>query len=122
MHGANLITLTWRARASFIRFDRDTSLHLCGKQPTNAKPNKDQECEEVEFEQHWSVKELLNELLRIDLERFFNEMSSWYTEYRDAHAAPVPHRIFNSLRRMRRILEAQYLEGTDYKKALLDQD
>lgn len=117
MHGANLITLTWRVRASFIRFDRDTSLHLCCKQPTNAKPNKDQECEEVEFEQHWSVKELLNELLRIDLERFFNEMSSWYTEYRDAHAAPVPHRIFNSLRRMRRILEAQYLEGTDYKNA-----
>lgn len=116
MQGANLIALTWRVRASFIRFDRDTSLHLCCKQLTNAKPNKDQECEGVEFEQHWSVKELLNELLRIDLEKFFNEMSSWYAEYRNAHSAPVPHRIFNSLRRMQRILEAQYLEGSDNKK------
>lgn len=117
MQGANLIALTWRVRASFIRFDRDTSLHLCCKQLTNAKPNKDQECEGVEFEQHWSVKELLNELLRIDLEKFFNEMSSWYAEYRNAHSAPVPHRIFNSLRRMQRIQEAQYLEGSDYKNA-----
>ena len=116
MQGANLIALTWRVRASFIRFDRDTSLHLCCKQLTNAKPNKDQECEGVEFEQHWSVKELLNELLRIDLEKFFNEISSWYAEYRNAHSAPVPHRIFNSLRRMQRILEAQYLEGSDNKK------
>ena len=115
MQGANLIALTWRVRASFIRFDRDTSLHLCCKQLTSAKPNKDQECEGVEFEQHWSVKELLNELLRIDLEKFFNEMSSWYTEYRDAHSAPVPHRIFETLRRMQRIQEAQYLEGSDYK-------
>lgn len=117
MHGADLIALTWRVRASFIRFDRDTSLHLCCKQLTSAKPNKDQECEGVEFEQHWSAKELLNELQRIDLEKFFNEMSSWYTEYRDAHSAPVPHRIFNSLRRMQRIQEAQYLEGSDYKNA-----
>lgn len=116
MQGANLIALTWRVRASFIRFDRDTSLHLCCKQLTNAKPNKDQECEGVEFEQHWSVKELLNELLRIDLEKFFNEMSSWYAEYRNAHSAPVPHHIFNSLRRKQRILEAQYLEGSDNKK------
>lgn len=117
MQGADLIALTWRVRASFIRFDRDTSLHLCCKQLTSAKPNKDQECEGVEFEQHWSAKELLNELQRIDLEKFFNEMSSWYTEYRDAHSAPVPHRIFNSLRRMQRIQEAQYLEGSDYKNA-----
>lgn len=117
MQGADLIALTWRVRASFIRFDRDTSLHLCCKQLTSAKPNKDQECEGVEFEQHWSAKELLNELQRIDLEKFFNEMSSWYTEYRDAHSAPVPHRIFNSLRRMQRIQEAQYLKGSDYKNA-----
>lgn len=117
MQGANLIALTWRVRASFIRFGRNTSLYLCCKQPTNAKSNKGQECEGVEFEQHWSAKELLNELLRIDLEKFFNEMSSWYTEYRDAHSAPVPHRIFNSLRRMQRIQEAQYLEGSDYKNA-----
>lgn len=117
MHGANLIALTWRVRASFIRFDRDTSLYLCCKQPTNAKSNKDQECEGVEFEQYWSVKELLNELLRIDLEKFFDEMSSWYTEYRNAHAAPVPHYIFESLRRKCRLLEAQYLEGSDYKNA-----
>lgn len=117
MHGANLIALTWRVRASFIRFDRDTSLYLCCKQPTNAKSNKDQECEGVEFEQYWSVKELLNELLRIDLEKFFDEMSSWYTEYRDAHAAPVPHYIFESLRRKCRLLEAQYLEGSDDKNA-----
>lgn len=117
MHGANLIALTWRVRASFIRFDRDTSLYLCCKQPTNAKSNKDQECEEVEFEQYWSVKELLNELLRIDLEKFFDEMSSWYTEYRDAHAAPVPHHIFESLRRKCRLLEAQYLEDSDDKNA-----
>lgn len=116
MQGADLIALTWRVRASFIRFDRDTSLHLCCKQLTNAKPNKDQECEGVEFEQHWSVKELLNELLRIDLEKFFNEMSSWYAKYRNAHSAPVPHHIFNSLRRKQRILEAQYLEGSDNKK------
>lgn len=115
MQGANLIALTWRARASFIRFDRDTSLHLCCKQLTNAKANKNQECEGVEFEQYWSVKELFNELLRIDLEKFFNEMSSWYTEYRDAHAAPVPHYIFESLRRKHLLLEAQNLEGTDYK-------
>lgn len=117
MQGANLIALTWRVRASFIRFDRNTSLYLCCKQPTNAKSNKGQECEGVEFEQHWSAKELLNELQRIDLEKFFNEMSSWYTEYRDAHSAPVTHRIFNSLRRMQRIQEAQYLEGSDYKNA-----
>ena len=117
MQGANLIALTWRVRASFIRFDRDTSLHLCCKQLTNAKPDKDQECEGAEFEQHWSAKELLNEFLRIDLEKFFNEMSSWYAEYRNAHSAPVPHRIFNSLRRMQRIQEAQYLEDSDYKNA-----
>ena len=117
MQGANLIALTWRVRASFIRFDRNTSLYLCCKQPTNAKSNKGQECEGVEFEQHWSAKELLNELQRIDLEKFFNEMSSLYTEYRDAHSAPVTHRIFNSLRRMQRIQEAQYLEGSDYKNA-----
>lgn len=80
MQGANLIALTWRVRASFIRFDRDTSLHLCCKQLTNAKPDKDQECEGAEFEQLWSAKELLNEFLRIDLEKFFNEMSSWYAE------------------------------------------
>ena len=43
-------------------------------------------------------------------------MSSWYAEYRNAHSAPVPHRIFNSLRRMQRILEAQYLKGSDNKK------
>lgn len=117
MQGANLIALTWRVRANFIRFDRDTSLYLCCKQLTNAKPNKDQEYEGVEFEQYWSAKELLNELLRIDLEEFFNEMSSWYTEYRDAHSAPVPHRIFETLRRMQRIQEAQYLKGSDYKNA-----
>lgn len=117
MHGANLTALTWRVRASFIRFDRNTSLYLCCKQPTNAKSNKDQECEGVKFEQYWSVKELLNELLRIDLEKFFDEMSSWYTEYRDAHAAPVPHYIFESLRRKCRLLEAQYLEGSDDKNA-----
>ncbi len=117
MQGANLIALTWRVRASFIRFDRDTSLHLCCKQLTNAKPDKDQECEGAEFEQHWSAKELLNEFLRIDLEKFFNEMSSWYAEYRNAHSAPVPHRIFNSPQRMQRIQEAQYLEGSDYKNA-----
>lgn len=117
MQSANLIALTWRVRANFIRFDRDTSLYLCCKQMTNAKTNKDQEYEGVEFEQYWSAKELLNELLRIDLEKFFNEMSSWYTEYRDAHSAPVPHRIFETLRRMRRIQEAQYLEGSDYKNA-----
>lgn len=116
MQGANLIALTWRVRASFIRFDRDTSLHLCCKQLTNAKPDKDQECEGAEFEQHWSAKELLNEFLRIDLEKFFNEMSSWYAEYRNAHSVPVPHRIFNSLRRIQHILEAQYLEGSDNKK------
>lgn len=117
MQSANLIALTWRVRANFIRFDRDTSLYLCCKQMTNAKTNKDQEYEGVEFEQYWSAKELLNELLRIDLEKFFNEMSSWYTEYRDAHSAPVPHRIFETLRRMRRIQEAQYPEGSDYKNA-----
>lgn len=118
MQGANLIALTWRVRASFIRFDRDTSLYLCCKQLTNAKSNKGQEFEGVEFEQHWSVKELLNELLRIDLEKFFNELSSWYTEYRDTHAAPVPHYIFESLRRMQRIQEAQYLEGSNHENAV----
>ena len=117
MYGANLITLNWRVRASFIRFGRDSSLYLRCKQLLLLEPNKDQEFEEVEFEQHWTVKELLNELLRIDLEKFFNELSSWYTEYRDAHPVPVPHRIFNSLRRMQRIQEAQYLEGSDYKNA-----
>lgn len=117
MQSANLIALTWRVRASFIRFDKDTSLHLCCKQLTNAKPNKDQEYEGVELEQYWSAKELLNELLRIDLEKFFTELSSWYTEYRDTHAAPVPHYIFESLRRMQRIQEAQYLEGSDRKNA-----
>lgn len=118
MQGANLIALTWRVRASFIRFDRDTSLYLCCKQLTNAKSNKGQEFEGVEFEQHWSVKELLNELLKIDLEKLFAELSSWYTEYRDTHAVPVPHYIFESLRRMQHIQEAQYLEGSDYKNAV----
>lgn len=118
MQGANLIALTWRVRASFIRFGRDTSLYLCCKQLTNAKSNKGQEFEGVEFEQHWSVKELLNELLKIDLEKFFAELSSWYTEYRDTHAVPVPHYIFEPLRRMQRIQEAQYLEDSDYKNAV----
>lgn len=117
MQSANLITLTWRVRASFIRFGRDTSLHLCCKEASYLKPPNNQEFEGVGFEQHWSVKELLNELLKIDLEKFFTELSSWYTEYRDTHAAPVPHYIFESLRRMQRIQEAQYLEGSDHKNA-----
>lgn len=115
MYGANLITLNWRIRASFIRFGRDSSLYLRCKQPSLLKPNKDQEFEEVEFEQHWTVKELSNVLLRIDLEKFFNEQSSWYTEYRDAHPVSVPHRIFSSLQRNARLQEAQYLKTSDSK-------
>ena len=117
MYGANLITLNWRVRASFIRFGRDSSLYLRCKQLLLLEPNKDQEFEEVEFEQHWTVKELLNELLRIDLEKFFNELSSWYTEYRDAHPVPVPHRLFSSLQRKAHLQEAQYLKTSDSKTA-----
>lgn len=117
MQGANLITLNWRVRASFIRFGRDSSLYLRCKQPSLLNPNKDQEFEEVEFEQHWTVKELLNALLRIDLEKFYNELSSWYTEYRDTHAVPVPHRIFLSLQRKAHLQEAQYLKASDSKTA-----
>lgn len=116
MQGNFLNALTWRVRASFIRFGRDVSLYLFCKE-TNVKPNKDQKCEGVEFEQHWSVKELLNELLRIDLEKFFDKLSSWYTEYRDAHAAPVPHYIYKSLGRNTRLQEAQYPEAADYKNS-----
>lgn len=117
MYGANLITLNWRVRASFIRFGRDSSLYLRCKQLLLLEPNKDQEFEEVEFEQHWTVKELLNELLRIDLEKFFNELSSWYTEYRDAHPVPVPHRLFSSLQRKAHLQDAQYLKTSDSKTA-----
>lgn len=117
MYGANLITLNWRVRASFIRFGRDSSLYLRCKQLLLLEPNKDHEFEEVEFEQHWTVKELLNELLRIDLEKFFNELSSWYTEYRDAHPVPVPHRLFSSLQRKARLQEAQCLKTSDSKTA-----
>lgn len=115
MYGVNLITLNWRVRASFIRFGRDSSLYLRCTQPSLSKPNKDQEFEQVEFEQHWTVKDLLNALLRINLEKFFNELSSWYTEYRDAHPVPVPHRIFSSLQRKARLQEAQYLKTSDSK-------
>lgn len=112
MYGVNLISLSWRVRVSLIRFGRDSSLYLCCKQPSVLKPNKSQEFEEAEFEQHWTVKELLNALLRIDLEKFYNALSSWYTEYRDAHAVPVPHRTFISLRRKAHLQEAQYLEDS----------
>ena len=71
-----------------------------------------QEFEGVEFEQHWSVKELSNALQRIDLEKFFHELSSWYIEYRDAHPVPVPHHIFKSLQRNARLQEVQYLEAS----------
>lgn len=110
MQGTYLNALTWRVRASFIRFGKDTSVHLYSNPLVYPKLSFFQEFEDKRFEQHWSAKGLLNELLKINLGKFFDLLSSWYIEYRSNQPVPVPSRFYSSFQRNVKLKEAQYRE------------
>lgn len=110
MQGTYLNALTWRVRASFIRFGKDTSVHLYSNPLVAPELSFFQEFEDRRFEQHWSAKGLLSELLKINLEKFFGLLSSWYIEYRSNQPVPVPSRFYSSFQRNVKLKEAQYRE------------